>query len=74
MAKPRKIVIRKKTYDTVREAVEAGVKYGVRRAYKYTAYPREEDIVENVEREVMNSLSEVIDYDLSDGKKTVVTG
>ncbi len=52
-----------KVHTIIGEAVEAGVSYGVNRAYKYADKPSKDAIKEHVEREVMNALSEVIDYE-----------
>ena len=52
-----------KTYSIIERAVEEGVAYGIRREYKYVDNPTEAVLQENIEREVMNALSEVIDYE-----------
>ena len=50
-------------WKVVSEAVEAGARYGYRRAHKHQDFPSEEAVIENVSREVMNSLSEVVDFE-----------
>lgn len=52
-----------KAHSIIREAVEAGVSYGVNRAFKYSEKPTEEELKIHIEREVMGALSEVIDYE-----------
>ena len=52
-----------KAHSIIREAVEAGVSYGVNRAFKYSEKPTEEELKTHLEREVMGALSEVIDYE-----------
>ena len=58
-----------KVYPVISRAVEEGVACGIRRAYKHIDNPTEDVLQENIEREVMNALSEVIDYDRSEGIK-----
>lgn len=58
--KKRKLKVN--VYKVVSRAVEEGVAYGINRAFKYTDIPSRDTIVENVEREVMNSLADVINY------------
>ena len=43
-------------------AVEEGTQYGLTRAHKHDDDPSSETIREHIEREVMNALSEVIDF------------
>jgi hypothetical protein len=52
-----------KTYRIIEDAVESGVAYGIRRAYKHTDNPSETALQENIEHAVMNALSEVIDFE-----------
>ena len=54
--------LKAKIWNVVSTAVFEGVQYGVNRAFKYTETPAEQLICEYVEREVMNSLSEVINF------------
>jgi len=49
-------------YNVVARAVEEGVAYGLRRAYKHVDDPSQESIAEHVEREVLNALCEVIRF------------
>ena len=51
-----------KLYNIISRAVEEGVAYGVNRSFKYSDNPLKEALQENVERQVMNALSEVIDF------------
>ena len=51
-----------KLYTVISRAVNEGVNYGVNRAFKYSDTPNHESLVEHIEREVMNSLDEVIEY------------
>lgn len=53
-------------YAIISDCVERGAGFGVRRAYKHTDSPSEDAIVESVNNEVMNAISEVVDWD--DGK------
>ena len=52
-----------KTYRSIEDAVDRGVAYGIRRAYKHTGNPSEATLQENIERGVMNALSDVIDFE-----------
>ena len=49
-------------YALVARAVSEGVAYGIQRAHKHCAAPAREVIAENVEREVMNALCEVMKF------------
>ena len=49
-------------WEVVTRAVFEGTQLGVNRAFKYSDRPSRDLIAENVEREVMNSLSEVINF------------
>lgn len=51
-----------RTYDVVLEAVEAGVAYGWNRAHKHAENPSPDTVRADIEREVMNSLCEVLDF------------
>ena len=55
--------IQVKLYSIIQRAVEEGIEMGYNRAYKYTDTPTRDIMVENLEREIMNSLSEVIDFE-----------
>ena len=59
MTKPR-------TYQRVSEAVERGCAYGVARAFKHNDNPSCDTIVENVEREIMNGLCEILIFEKGD--------
>jgi hypothetical protein len=56
-----------RTYPIVERAVEAGVLYGIRRAWKHRADPPAEDLVpilaEQIAQAVMLELSEVIQWE-----------
>lgn len=52
-----------KLWTVVSEAVAEGAVFGVSRAYKHTDQPDRETLIANIEREVMNSLCEVIDFE-----------
>ena len=54
-----------KLWTIISRAVEEGAAYGIRRAYKHTDTPTHEDICEQVEREVMNALAEVLDFGIT---------
>lgn len=58
-----------KAYDLIQRAVAEGVVYGVNRSYKHTAAlrgsnetPDIETLRDNIEQEVMNALSEIIEF------------
>jgi len=55
-----------KAWPIVSDAVERGVSYGYRRAYKYTETPSEDDIREAIEQGVMSELAEIINFDEED--------
>ncbi len=59
---PKKTAVVVRLYPVIERAVHEGAAYGVMRAHKHTDHPGREVLVENVEREVMNSLSEILDY------------
>lgn len=55
-----------KAYHVISEAVHRGIEIGLVRAQKYldeNERPTDEQLQENVEREVMNELSEVVDWE-----------
>jgi len=54
--------IRLDTYAVISRAVEEGVAYGLRRAWKHDDSPNEEALQQHVESAVMNSLCEVIKF------------
>lgn len=59
--------VRINAYEVISRAVEEGLRYGYRRAYKYTEDPSEEHILEELRNTVMASLSEVLQYDDPEG-------
>jgi hypothetical protein len=50
------------SYTVIQRAVEEGVAYGVRRAYKHTDDPTQEQISTEVENAVMSALCEVLQF------------
>lgn len=52
-----------KEYDVLKMAIEEGVAYGVKRAFKHTDTPFESTIKTEVEIAVMASISEWFDFD-----------
>jgi hypothetical protein len=52
-----------KSYPVIDRAVEEGIAYGYRRAFKHTDTPTEENIKIAIHDAVMNSLAEVIEFD-----------
>jgi len=52
-----------KAYRIVSDAVERAVSYGYNRAHKHTETPGKDGIVDAIYNEVMNELSEIIDWD-----------
>lgn len=58
-----KVTLPMNVWKIVSDAVEMGVRMGYRRAYKHVDRPSEEHVVDNVSREVMNSLTEVVDFE-----------
>lgn len=59
----RMVRVKLDTYPVVSRAVEEGVAFGIQRAHKHTDRPDETALKENVYREVMNALCEVIRFD-----------
>ena len=51
-----------KTYIIVERAVEEGIAYGLKRARKHHENPSQDHIAIEIEKAVMFSLSEVIDF------------
>lgn len=49
-----------KTRTILQQAIENGISFGVRRAFKHADDPTEEEIIENVFREVMSSIDDVV--------------
>jgi hypothetical protein len=52
-----------KTYEIIERAVEEGISYGLKRAYKYEENPSQDHIATEIENAVMFSLTEIIDFD-----------
>jgi len=52
-----------RVYEVVHRAVDAGVTYGVQRAYKYEAKPSRQSIEDQVAAAVMLELHEIIDFE-----------
>ena len=50
-------------YEMVRDAIQAGVTYGLRRAHKHVENPSDEQIVEAITQAVMTDLCDVLDFD-----------
>ncbi len=63
MKKPRASAIKVRLWDLVSDAVERGVSRGWYRAHKHVDRPSEELLKQKIEDEVMNTLSEVIDWE-----------
>jgi predicted Zn-dependent protease with MMP-like domain len=50
-----------KTWKVLQQAVETGVSYGYRRAFKHTETPTEDEIKQAIEQAVLNEISEWFD-------------
>jgi hypothetical protein len=50
-------------YVLIGRAIDEGISYGLRRAYKHVDNPSEEAIQEALHRAIMDSLSEIIVWD-----------
>lgn len=59
---PKKTQIKVKLYNILHTAVEQGVQIGWTRSHKHTNTPTEESVKEYILREVMNELSDVVDF------------
>jgi hypothetical protein len=57
-----KATVKIKAYNIISRAVEEGIDFGYRRAHKYTNTPSEDTIKDELEREIMNSLCEVLEF------------
>jgi len=53
-------IIRVNTYEVIAQAVENGISYGYKRAFKHTEKPDEDSIKEAIYQAVMNDLSEIL--------------
>lgn len=58
-----KIKPRLNIYSILSDKIEEGINYGWVRAHKHTDNPSQDIIKENLHREIMNSLSEIINYE-----------
>lgn len=56
-----------KTYAIIQRAIEDGIAHGIRRAKKYNDTPTDDALCEHIEREIMNMLDEVVEFDLGEG-------
>lgn len=54
--------IKLRTYDILSEKIQEGINFGWTHAHKHVDNPDEDTIKERIYEDVMNSLSEVIDY------------
>lgn len=52
--------VRLNVYAVIDDAVEIGVAHGLRRAYKHTDAPTDDEIIDAIRRAVMDTLGEVI--------------
>jgi len=52
-----------KVYQLIDRAVEEGVSCGIRRAYKHHDDPSQDVLQQEIERAVMETLDEVIDFE-----------
>lgn len=52
-----------KAYDLICRAVEDGAAFGVNRAFKHTDNPNRDEVIDNVVREVLNAICDIIDFD-----------
>jgi hypothetical protein len=52
-----------KAYEIIERAVEEGISYGIKRAYKHEENPSQDLISIEIEKAVMFSLTEIIDFD-----------
>lgn len=58
--------LRVRAYPVLRQAVEAGVAYGWRRAYKYVDNPTESAVRDCIEEAVMGQICEAFEFDEED--------
>ena len=63
--------LRVRVYPVLVEAIEAGVRYGWRRAHKHEESPDERTIMEAIESAVLNEMCER--FDLIDGEDRSLT-
>lgn len=66
MKKPK---LRMNAWSIVSEAVEVGISWGLYRAHEHSTQELNDDererLTEHLEREIMNALSEVVDWERS---------
>jgi len=55
-------IIKVKTYTIIEEAVERGIRYGYKRAYKHTDNPTEEQMIQEILLAAMSCLDEVVEF------------
>lgn len=48
--------------ELIEDTIQAGITGGLRRAYKHTSDPAEEDVVHTVLQYVMNALNEIVEF------------
>lgn len=58
--------MRFRIYELISDAVDAGIEFGVNRAFKHTDRPTMEDIKNTLQHELMLSLGKVIDFEKSE--------
>ena len=51
------------SYKIISDAIENGIRYGYRRAYKHVENPSEDTIIEQIHLAVMNELCDIINFD-----------
>jgi len=51
------------TYAIISDKIEEGINWGLQHAHKHTDNPSEETIKQHLLNDIMNSLSEVINYE-----------
>ena len=51
-----------KTYNILRDAIERGISYGVRRAYKHTDTPSEATLEHEIDMAIWNEIHECFDF------------
>ena len=65
-------VVKVRLYPLVADAVDGGVKYGIRRVFKYDGTQRDEDAMlaaaDTIVEAVLNELCDLIEFDPDDGQ------
>lgn len=54
----KKPILKPRIYPILTEAVESGVMWGIKRAFKYTEKPTQDALIDYVTQEVLNALLE----------------